>query len=279
MSTIRPTTAHGSRQVNFKNPPVTETILDVQFAPLRELTLPRLGIYWSRIREQYPTEEVKPPLPATIEDFSGLVVLKNPEIEILPEPDARFWFTDPTSTQLIQIQRGRFIRNWRKGPAPHDIYPRYDQLRAYFERDWSTFVAFLEDEHLGIPEVIQTEVSYVNQIELGVGWESLGDVGKVLTLLRPYEPRVFLSDPPELTVLSAAYVLPERQGRLHVAAQPAIRRSDGRQILQLTLTARGKPRSSKPEDIVACFDLGHDWIVNGFVDLTTPTMHEIWGKL
>lgn len=271
-------TAAGRRRVDFQNPPVIETILGVQFVPVRALSLARIGVYWSEIRNQYPTHEVKPPLSPVIEDFSFPPTPRKVGIEIAEEPDVRFWFIDHTSTQLIQVQPDRFIRNWRQGEPPHHEYPRYNKLRPRFERDWVGFVGFLEREGLGTPEVNQCEVTYINHIELGVGWDSLSDAHRVLRLLKPHEQREFLPQS-EMLTLSVRYVMPERKGRLHVAATPAIRRQDGRQVMQLTLTARGRPASSRLEDIVAWFDLGHDWVVHGFVDLTTPAMQQIWGRL
>jgi hypothetical protein len=49
----------------------------------------------------------------------------------------------------------------------------------------------------------------------------------------------------------------------------------------MTLTARGFPiRVAETSDIEAAFaffDLGREWIVKGFKDLTTPAMHKVWG--
>jgi uncharacterized protein (TIGR04255 family) len=267
----------GPRQVDFERPPVTETVLGVQFAPLRALTLPYFGLFWEDIRDRYPGHEVKPPLSPVEEDFSQPPKPTRLSLEVSSELDARCWFIDQTTTKLIQLQRDRFIRNWRKGPPPHDGYPRYAALRPEFESDWQGFIGFLDRERLGAPEVNQCEVSYINHIELGHGWQSLAETHRVLRMLRPLESPSFLSDP-EAVILNARFVMPERRGRMHVSASPAIRRADGQQVLQLTLTARGRPESSRLEDLVLWFDQGHDWIVRGFVDLTTPELHAIWGR-
>lgn len=263
--------------IDFLRPPVIETILGVQFSPLRRLTLPYLGLFWGTVRDRYPHQEVVPPLTPVTEEFGhptpGKVEFS---IGVSSEPEARCWFIDSTSTQLIQVQRDRFIRNWRKRPAPHDAYPRYRALRPDFERDWASFLSFLEREDLGVPDVNQCEVTYINHIELGLGWTTLGEAHRVLTMLKPQDARRFLPEPENLA-LSIRYLMPDNRGRLHVAAQPAIRRADGQQVMQLTLTARGKPDSSRIEDLAAWFDRGHDWIVNGFRDLTTPEMHDVWG--
>jgi uncharacterized protein (TIGR04255 family) len=221
---------------------------------------------------------VKPPLASVTEDLSSPPQAEQIGIALSSEPDARYWFIDETSTQLIQVQRDRFLRNWRKAQPPHEAYPRYTTLRPEFERDWSTFLEFLAREDLGTPEINQCEVTYINHIELGLGWETLAEAHRVLSMLKEQEQRTFLPAP-ETVSMSARFLMPERRGRLHVTSQPAIRRADSRQVMQLTLTARGKPESFRLSDIVAWFDQGHEWIVNGFADLTTPAMHEIWGRL
>ncbi len=271
---VRPT-AKARPEVDFDRPPVIETLLGVQFVPLRKLTLAYMGLYWGEIRTEYPSQEVQPPLVPIVEEFPARMNTGF-GIELSPEPDARCWFIDASTTQLIQIQRDRFIRNWRKGAPPNDRYPRYDILRPRFEQDWSRFIAFLERETLGRPDVNQCEVTYINHIDRGAGWDSFGDLASVLTPLA--RPSGAFLPAPEALVFNARYEMSERNGRLHVAAQPAIRRDDGKEVLQVTLTARGKPASSKLSDIVKWFDLGHQWIVHGFTDITTADLHRVWGK-
>lgn len=276
-ATHRPTSAAGHRRIDFDNPPVVETLLGVQFVPLRGLSLPYIGLYWGEVRTAYPSQEVKPPLVPEIEEFPASPLTQRVSVQVTSEPDARCWFIDSTSTQLIQIQRDRFVRNWRKGEPPNDAYPRYDRLRPRFESDWLNFLRFLERENLGQPEVNQCEVTYINHIELGAAWRSLGEPHEVLRILGSPGPREFLPEP-EMVLLNARYAVPDGKGRLHITAQPAIRRQDAKEVMQLTLTARGRPSSSRLEDILAWFELGHDWIVHGFEDITTLKMHEIWGK-
>jgi uncharacterized protein (TIGR04255 family) len=262
--------------IDYERPPVVETVLGVQFAPLKSLTVAHLGLFWGEIRREYPQHEVQPPLPREIEEFprkpGGTIGL-----ELTSVHEARCWFVDTTLTQLIQVQRDRFVRNWRKRPAPDDVYPRYASLRPRFEEDWLRFLKFLEREDLGRPNVDQCEVTYVNLIEPpGSDWSSFGDLDGVFTLFRRPE-RTFLPKP-EALIFNALYPLPDRAGRLHVSGQPAIRRTDGAEVLQVKLTARGTPRSSQLEDIREWFDLGHAWVVHGFTDLATPTMRTAWGQ-
>lgn len=125
------------------------------------------------------------------------------------------------------------------------------------------------------PEVTQAEVTYVNQIERGDGWELPGDAVRVTPLLGDPQP-AFLP-PPEVLAVDARYVIPPERGRLRVALQPALRIKDQKEVLQLQLTARGSPKSSSMDDILEWFDLGHEWVVRGFLDVTSTAMHARWG--
>jgi hypothetical protein len=70
----------------------------------------------------------------------------------------------------------------------------------------------------------------------------------------------------------------DKKGRLHVNLQPVVRLDDRRPVLQLSLTARGTPESSRIEDILAWFDLGHEWVVSGFADFTKAALHDLWER-
>jgi hypothetical protein len=67
-------------------------------------------------------------------------------------------------------------------------------------------------------------------------------------------------------------------GRLHVAAEPAIRRSTGEEVYRITLTARGAPTGTGGDDVFGFLDLGREWIVRGFASITTEKMHQAWGR-
>ena len=262
---------------DYEDPPVIETLLGVQFSPLQSFSIIHLGLCWNQIRSEYPNQEIKPPLIPTFEEFEpqpGTVAKIG--IGSAPEPDVRCWFIDPTSTQLIQVQKDRFIRNWRKTHRDQS-YPRYRNLKPRFEADWGRFCAFLRKENIGSPEVNQCEVTYVNHIELGRGWESYAETYKVIRLLSPPPPSGFLRQP-EIVHINTSYSLPDKRGMLHIVVQPVVSRLLGKEVLQFTLTARGKPASATAEGLSDWFDLGHEWIVRGFADLTTREMHREWGQ-
>jgi len=262
---------------DFDDPPVIETLLGVQFAPLASLSTQHFGLYWAKIRTSYPSCETKSPLSPAIEEF-GVQPRTGAKlgIEVISEPNVRCWFIDESSTRLIQVQRDRFIQNWRRTKAD-DVYPRYKSLKPDFLIEWQRFCEFLEQERLGIPDVNQCEVTYVNHIELGKGWHSYGEVHKVISNWSGGPSGDFLPEP-EMVRLNTIFLMPDKRGRLHVIMQPAIRQLDGKEVLQLNLTARGRPKSSTLDDILGWFDLGHEWIVRGFTDFTTREMHTVWRR-
>ncbi len=197
-------------------------------------------------------------------------------VELVSEPILRFWFINDSSTQLVQIQKDRFLRNWRR-MKPDDVYPHYDTLKPKFVDDWHQFCEFLERERIGVPQVDLCEVTYINHMPLGLGWEAFGQAHKVVSVMRPPGSESFLSEP-EMVQLNCSYVMGDKQGRLYVGLQPALRNYDAKEVLQLTLTARGKPASSALEDVLAWFNMGHEWIVRGFADFTAPEMHATWER-
>jgi uncharacterized protein (TIGR04255 family) len=263
---------------DFENPPVTETVLDVCFNPLAKWGIPHFGLYWQAIRGEYPNFKDKPPILLQRESF-GAKELRPLTIafELMNQPEARCWFEDKTGARLIQIQHDRFIHNWRK-TEERDEYPRYDLvIRPAFEVEWRRYLNFLDREQIGRPEVQQCEVQYINHIDL-TGWESFATLIEGVRQWPGTSAESFLPVPESLSV-TTTYLMPENAGRLRIISQPAIRSSDGRPLIQLNLVARGRPASSETEDILRWFDLGREWIVNGFSDFTSTEMHKFWKRI
>ncbi len=165
------------------------------------------------------------------------------------------------------------IRNWRSGRR--DAYPRYENVKSRFDEDFKAFQDFASREKLGPIEVNQCEITYVNHIAAGEGWDSHEDLDKVLRIWN--HPGVACPGSPEDVGLHVRFPMKDAAGapigRLHVDLQAAVRNSDGRQIYVLNLTARGMIGKS-----TEFFDLGREWIVRTFAEITTPEMHKIWGR-
>src|SRR5882672_11751139 len=109
------------RIVDFERPPVAETALGVVFAPISKWSLLHFGLFWERVRRDYPQTDLVPaPGPGELH-FS-------PEGLDLKAFPIRAMFIDPTGTQLVQVQRNAFIRNWRQTEQTSQ-YQHYENVR------------------------------------------------------------------------------------------------------------------------------------------------------
>lgn len=265
---------------DFRKPPVAETVLSLQFEPLTGLTAAHVGLLWGRFRHRLPIVEEQPPLQPVFERFGPP---SPPRIEVTVEqkpPVPRLWFLNEAGTELIQVQSDRFIHNWRKRQDLQP-YPRYEPIRKDFRDEVETLGQFLKDEGLASVTVTQCEVTYINHIEpLGV-WERHGQLETIVRGWSGLPTEGFLPEA-EKGMVHLSFVIPSQDGkpigRLHAAVQPAWKKSDNSPILTLNLTARGMPIGEGIEGAFAFFDLGREWIVRGFAELTTPEMHRVWER-
>lgn len=265
---------------DFTNPPVTEVALAVQFERLTALRAPYLGRFWAEIRDQFPKTEEHPPRDLAIETFGPPSPRKlEVRFETAP-PVPRCWFLNEAGTELIQLQQDAFVHNWRK-VGEGDTYPRYEYIREKFAEQLDRLREFISRENLGKLLPLQCEVTYVNHITSGDAWQRYGQVDRVLTVWQSRYSDKFLSEPEDVR-LAVRYLMPNSagspQGRLHVTLQPGYRTTDNKPLLVLKLTARGRPSGEGIEGVFRFLDLGRDWIVRGFASITTPQMHQIWGR-
>jgi len=261
----------------FEDPPVIETVLSVEFAPLEAWKIPQFGLFWNDLRTDYPRFEIQPPL-ATPEEARTKEdrILQAVLVEFMPHPLVRCWYIHADGARLLQVQSDRFIHNWRKGDDSA-AYPRYDTIRPMFEREWARFVAFLTREKLGAPEPMRCEVTYVNHLVKGREWNSLADLAKVFAPWSGRTTNGWLPAPNGFAI-NVCFPIPEEKGSLTIQTQMAVRKSDKKDIVQMTLTARGRPASPAIADVLNWLDLGREWVVRGFADFTSPDMHKLWRR-
>ncbi len=259
----------------FENPPIVEALLGVQFAPLKGWSIPHFGLFWDQIRPEYPKCAVQAPLAPFLEGKKRTKSV----IELIPAdaPSVRCWFIDEHETRLVQVQETHFLHNWRK-VSGMEKYPRYvESIRPAFEAEWLKFRSFVESEGMQTPNVVQCEITFINHFERGREWQDHSDLAQIICCWRDGGVREFLPSP-TLDRLQLSFPIAEDGGVLMLRMEPGVRNRDAKDILQMTLTARGKSSSSDLGALMQWFDLAHEWVVRGFVDITTEKMHEIWGR-
>ncbi len=259
---------------DFRKPPLVEVALSVQFEPLPGLTTAHVGLLWqSNYRQQLPLIEEHPPLESAKEDF-GPPAPQGVSIAFGNKPPApRVWFLNEEKTELLQIQPDRFVHNWRKTGA-QDHYPRYETIRDQFKREVRALVGFLNEQRLDGLSINQCEVTYVNHVDLDE--PEFSRVEKLVANWQPLRKSSFLPVPEDLS-LSWRFRMPDEAGRLHVFVQPAWD-SSGKRLWAFRLMARGRPTGEGLEGAFGFLDVGREWVVRGFADLTTGLMHRLWER-
>jgi uncharacterized protein (TIGR04255 family) len=266
---------------DFGAPPVTEVVLGVQFNTLERLMAPHLGLIWAEFKDRFPQVEEHPPLDPVFETFadnrSGTPMPRLQFQLLTSPPTPRVFFINPENTELLQVQRDRFLHNWRK-IGEGDAYPRFERMLETFERGYRQLDTLVRRENLGAIVPNQCEVTYINQIAMPAdqspfeAFERLfGAFTKALILNELSKPsdarfllRYIIRDSADVPV-----------GRLVITAEPAWK-PNGTAIIQLTLLARGKPPTSDIGGVAEFLKLGRSHIVRSFTELTSEEMHRLW---
>jgi uncharacterized protein (TIGR04255 family) len=170
---------------------------------------------------------------------------------------------------LIQVQRDRFLHNWRYYSGK-EVYPRYPTVRKAFLDQWSHFSGFVDTNNLGPINVTQLEITYLNHI---VPWTDDSELGEVFPDFR-WRSGARLLDKPETCRVALSFVSSDKSSRLRATIRPGVHQEKGK-VLLFELTVRGV---AKPGEFDAWFDAGRQWIVTAFADLTSDEWHRKWGR-
>ena len=105
----------------FDNPPLVEVVAGIQFERLSNIQTLDFADIWTHFgKDKFPVYREMPPL-----DNVGALEISN-----LP-PMRRYWFESVKKDALLQLQRDRFIYNWRRPPENMDkpnCYPKYEEV-------------------------------------------------------------------------------------------------------------------------------------------------------
>jgi uncharacterized protein (TIGR04255 family) len=186
----------------------------------------------------------------------------------------RTWFITEDRRKLIQVQADRFFFNRRREDG---AYNRFESSLPEFLRAYEGFTTYLSKRCDQQVTPLQYELTYVNHIPFGGPFTSLADIGRVFRPLSSSSADSrLLGAPPSSLAWKASFDLPDRRGRLHaqVGNGLIIRDTRSEPVLQFQLLARGFQRDA----LQSWFEFAHEWIVQGFADLTTPEMHQHWGR-
>jgi uncharacterized protein (TIGR04255 family) len=260
---------------DYRNPPIDEVVVGVQFLPITNFQDVHVGLYWQKVRSDYPRTETQPRLEGPIET-AGPPKASVPTLSIPFAPtQARTWLISEADDYLIQIQNTRFLQNWRYRQAQ---YPHFEAILELFEDHYQKFRDLLSDEGLQEPTVQQIEVSYINWVT-GLPMSRFLKPGTSAAIKINDLPQE-----PEDQDWGARYLLSNSADtieRLHVACQSAVRPVPNMQrgnLFQLVYHA-ARVEGFGTDEILRLMPKARDIIVSAFDELTTDDAHAVWGKL
>ena len=252
---------------SYKNPPVNEVVCGMRFNTPDKLRIPHIGLLWERFRADYPIIQHAAPIASVKGEM--LVDLTTG----MPLP--RVWFINKSDDQLVQFQFDRFYFNWRRR---QNDYPRYDHVIKNFESVLNNIALFFDEFEFGKLSPVEYELSYINHIPKGQGWNTIDDLSKIFLDYTWKKTKDRFLPKPQKVTWNKEFLLPEKKGHLIVSLKQAIRTEDKVPLLVLELKTRGINESEKIEGIREWFDLAHEWIVQGFTDLTISKIQKIWER-
>lgn len=256
----------------FKNPPVVETVLGVQFPQVEGFRATHFGLYYESLEGRFPTVTDQPRLEPARERFPRPLLLPAPQVQVFPriKPD-RVWFTADSGSELIQLQADRFLFNWRR--QDNREYPSYGTNSEVFLKEFDLFREFCGKHKLPDPMPEVCEVTYVNHFDPEPNETATQLAARTFAGLGWCGTDGFLPIPESLTFNRAYVITSENKaiGRLYAEVSIAVRRAEAgepKEFVLLNLTGRVNHVPSDGFDLRKTLQVAHDWVVCGFADVT-----------
>jgi len=252
---------------SYRHPPVDEVVCGIRFELLGAFKVPHIGLLWSKFRSEYPNIEHAAPIA-----HGGNLVVDGASGAPLP----RIWFINASNDELIQFQTDQLYFNWRRRERE---YPRFKTIFRKFESTKNVLEELLKE--LAIPPLVieEHELTYINHIPHGEGWDSITDLPKLLPYLAWNSDTFKFLPQPRNLAWNMRFPLPDEQGNLDIKLTQGTRRTDKHPILLLQLSATGKAVSASWDASQAWYRMAHDHIVYGFSEITAPdAQKKIWQR-
>ena len=264
----------------FENPPLIERAITIAFRKLEGLTLGDYGLFWSRLRGEFPISEVASPIVQELETYDGPKIAQ-PQIQLLAENTLpRGLFRNPEKGELIQLQPDRFSFNWIKTGSDHS-YPHSETVLTRFFTLFSEFAAFVNERELGEIVPTQCELTNVNVIPVSDVGESFTDIATVMKI--PDLGQQYDCLRLESQLVGAKHLIVDEAGnsigRVHSLGQPTLQVSTSEQAFRFDIVARGAPIGSGMKGVEAFLDRAVSAVNAVFLSSVTSAGRQFWGEV
>ena len=261
----------------FLRPPIVETIIGVQFTPLRGFRSGHYGRLWHVVLDdaEWLSIDDEPILPSYTERFDD-IRLKMTKSSGGPSGPGivRMKVRDAGRTKSIQLQPDKLYFSWnREHPEAVD----FAQAKSYFADIFDKLSKFAKAANLGPVEPNLWDVTYINQIPSGDLWKEPREWYKVLPRFFPVE------DPGATGVRFASYdgtwhfEIEPQLGRLHLNIAKMVRTGGAAPVLYMKLAARGEIKDLGSDEWLAGIERGHLSCTSLFCAITSPAAQAEWG--
>ena len=259
---------------DFKNPPVREVAIAGHFEPLVGLRQAHLGFFWSKIRDEFPEVEDREPLAPHLENLDDRASSPLFQLEMTSSPmPNRAWFVASDHSELLQLQRDRFVHNWR---YRNESYPHFERLLERFTEGFHMLGATLQELSLPQPRLVHAELTYVNLIDAPALNDFLAFVASPnLSAGGVNSEEAFGQFALKFPVDSGGTAI----GSLYVECSPTRLPDPEAQGFQMMLTFRtpiSEPDISTLHELLL---LGRSAIVHSFTGLTDTEYHKKWRRI
>lgn len=250
----------------FKNPPVNEVVVSTYFNPqLSDFRGEHVGLFWERIREDFPVARQQPPVGIGLDTVSD---------EVFPMP--RYWFIADDDINLIQIQKNAFMFNWRRRD---DTYPRFHgDIKPTFDKYYGFFSEFIrKDIQIEEPVIDLCELTYINALERCEFWDGPQDTKKIIPSFPILAPGIGVLGSPEFNCNYGYRIATDLQLSISIRSGVIAQQADT-PVLIFEIRARGRLGEAAKSEADDWFERAHDSIVNCFVAVTSREIQkEYWG--
>ena len=245
-------------KIDFEKPPINEVSIGMHFAPVITLRAEHVGLFWNRVREDFPSAQQTVPV-------GGIAQIPP---EVLPMP--RFWFISKDDATLIQLQKNLFSFNWRLRAAD---YPRFENVFEAFRKHRSTFIQFLKaDLNTTKIEHVKYELTYVNLFEDVPYWSGFEDTQKVIPSFVPIDSGLENTKAKDFNYTTTFQL--EEDLSLSLAIRNGLNNTTGRPVLALNLEATGWHPQFEAEKADGWYRRAHNAISQCFVGSTSRQIQE-----